>query len=265
MAAADEIKSRLDINQVASMLGTDPGTADQAVDEALSSLLGRLSGNADNADEAVNLTRALGDHTESDAFGTAAGAVDLSRVDAADGEKIVDHVYGAAQPQQASGGVEGLVRKLLPLLAPLVMSYLASRLQDYLGRRGGQGGTGAGSDPLSDILGGVLGGRQSGQGGGSGNPLEDILGSVLGRGQSRGGQPDEASVDQQQAQPQQPAGAGDGVFRTPAGGAGSGLRIPGDDADAAASDQAGASDQPAARGPLGGVLGGILKDLLSGR
>lgn len=252
MAAADDIKANLDLDQIAQFLGTDRATADRAVDDALDQLVGAMDDNVADADGAVNLTRALGDHTASNAFG---GQVDINAVDAGDGEKIVQHVFSDRQMQTLGAGSGGsLLRKLMPILAPLVMSYLANRLQDYLR---GQGGGGLqqpqqptpqpGSGGLGDILGDLLGGGsvQQPQQRGSGGGLGDLLGDLLGGG----------SAPQQQPR-QAPSTGGTGGFNAPAP-AESGLRMP--------EGTPGAPRQQAPAGGGGDVLGSILSDLLRGR
>ena len=217
MSAVSDIKSQLDLAQVAQLLGTDEATAGQAVDQALESLVGTMDANVGDPAQALGLTRALGDHVD------ASGEVDLAQVDTADGEKIVGHVYSNDQIQALSNGAGGsLIRKLLPILAPLVMGYLASKLDAYMrgqtggaapapsapaqepsgglgdilgGMLGGGQGSAGGAGGLGDILGGILGG---GAGGAASGGLGDILGGILG---DQGGAP--AQAPQQQAPQQQ--------------------------------------------------------------
>lgn len=268
MAAADDIRSHLDVSQIAQYLGTDEATAGRAVDDALETLVGAMDRNVADPQGAVSLGRALGDHTGTGAYGE---PIDVVSVDVADGEKIVDHVLPAAQMQTLGGDAGGsLLRKLLPLLAPIVMSYLARRLQDQLGggtrqqrapREGGQPGSGGG---LTDVLGDLLGGGQSGAGQ-SGGGFGDILGDLLGGGRTapaeqpqRNPQPQPPQTQQQPA-PRQP---GQGGFHVPDAGQ-TDLRMD------AGEPQAGAPASDPGRqggGSLGGdVLGGILSDLLRGR
>ena len=78
----------------------------------------------------VAAVTALGQHAGDDPD----GGVDLDRVDTADGEKIVGHVFGdneGAVVNQLGGLGGGGARcsvKLLPLLAPLVMGFLAKNV-----------------------------------------------------------------------------------------------------------------------------------------
>ncbi len=276
MSAVSDIKSQLDLAQVAQLLGTDEATAGQAVDQALESLVGTMDANVGDPDQALGLTRALGDHVD------AASEVDLAQVDTADGEKIVGHVFSTDQIQALSQGAGGsLIRKLLPILAPIVMGYLASKLDAYMrGQTGGaaaQAPTAPAQQPsggLGDILGGMLGGGPGSAGGGLGvilgsilggaaaggaaggaasGGLGDILGGILG---DQGGAA-EPAPRQQAPQPQAPAGA-DGPFRAPTTG--------GTTLDAGTPTAPQQQTQQAPGGvDAGGVLGGILSDLLRGR
>ncbi|MFP5417411.1 MAG: DUF937 domain-containing protein [Actinomycetes bacterium] len=252
MAAVDDIKSSLDLDQIAQLLGTDRATADHAVDEALGQLVGAMGSNVSDADGAVSLTRALGDHVSSHAYGP---QLDVSHVDTRDGEKIVNHVFSPTQIQSLGSGASGsLLNRLLPILAPIVMGYLASRFQDYLrGQSGGapgQPGQQPGQGGLGDILGDLFGGGR-GSGGSSGGGFGDILGDLLGGG---------SQTPQAPPTPQAPSSGGTGGFNVPSGGD-SGLRMPESGAAPTATPQQ--QQAPAARG--GDVLGSILSDLLLGR
>lgn len=244
MAALDDIKSGLDVNQIAGLLGTDPQTADAAVDTALGSLLRTMGSNVDHEADALSLASALGRHQASPAFGD---SIDLGAIDTDDGAKIVGHVFSPGQVQQLSAsGQGGLIEKLLPLLAPVVMAYLAKRFNNYLNdRTGGQAQAPAPEQSgggLGDLLGSILGGGQPSSSGGGG--LGDLLGSILGGGQA----------------PQAPARVPDAPAPStfpPASvptGRSDGLRMdPGDDS---------APTVPPTG--QGNVLGGILKDILLG-
>jgi len=173
-------------------------------------LLAGMQNNAQAPDGAASLESALVQHQD----GLIDGGVDVGQVDTADGEKIVNHVFGGQQDHVASqlagtgqlgGAGSDLVRKLLPILAPIVMSYLAKK---FLGGgqagAGSQAGAGAPADSvqgggmdLGGVLGGILGGMVGGQGGqgsaaGQGGPgeqegqggfggLGDILGGLFGK------------------------------------------------------------------------------------
>jgi len=119
-----------------------------------------MAANAEDPAGAASPTEALGQHVD----------------DAADGEKIVHHVFGDNEGAVVNQLGGGLVAKVLPLLAPVVMGFLA---KSVLGKGGG-GGDAARARPggLGDVLGGLLG---AGKGGGLGG-LGDVLGGLLGAG-----------------------------------------------------------------------------------
>lgn len=206
MAAVDDIKSSLDLSQIAQYLGTDEQTANEAVDQALAQLVGAMDDNATDAASAVGLSRAaLNDHLEGSAFGD---SIDINAVDAADGEKIVSHVFSPTQIQSLGSGMGGnLLRRLLPLLAPLVMGYLASKLQEKMGG-GGRAQAPSQGGGLGDILGDLLGGgapqqpTQAPSSGGTGGfqaPTSD-----------GGLRIDPGTSAPRQSQPQSPMGGGAG-------------------------------------------------------
>jgi hypothetical protein len=181
MSAVDEIMQQIPLGQLASQLGTDEQTAGAAAQQALPALLGGLQANAQDPAGAASLEGALSNHSAN----LIDGGVDLSQVDAGDGQKIVSNIFGGHTDNvaQTLGGSLGggnqsdLIQRMLPILAPIVMSYLAKRM-----------GGGAGGGMLGSLLGGALGGGSAGGGGGVG----DLLGGLLGGGQ----------------QAQQPAGSG---------------------------------------------------------
>ena len=201
MTELQDIIGQIPMGQIAGLLGTDESTARAAVEAAVPTLLAGMHNNAQAPDGAASLESALGQHQD----GLMDGGVDVTQVDTADGEKIVNHVFGGQQDQVASqlagsgqlgGAGSDLVRKLLPILAPIVMSYLAKKL---LG--GSQAGSGvpaapdqAGGLDLGGVLGGLLGGMVGGQGGAAGpggtggqggedalGGLGDILGGLFGK------------------------------------------------------------------------------------
>lgn len=202
MTEIHDLLNQIDVNQVASLLGTDPASAQSAVEAALPTLLAGMHTNAQAPDGAASLQSALGQHQD----GLLDGGVDVSQVDTADGEKIVGHVFGGQQDQVAAqlagnaglGGVGGdLIRKALPILAPIVMSYLARKIFGQGGEGSGQAGVGAGrvgaggvgegqqgGIDIGGILGGILGaGAGAGAGanagpGQQGSVLDSILGGL---------------------------------------------------------------------------------------
>ncbi|MDQ0756957.1 DUF937 domain-containing protein [Arthrobacter sp. B3I4] len=266
MTELQGILGQIPVDQLAGMLGTDRQTAQAAVEAAVPTLLAGLHDNAQAPEGAASLESALGQHDN----GLVDGGVDAAQIDTADGEKIVDHVFGGRQDQVASqlagtaplGGVSrDLVRRLLPLLAPIVMSYLAKKVLGGSRSGGGAGAGGAGGIDLGGILGGILGGAAGG--GGLGGGLGDILGGVLGGGRganeavpgSAAPAPDAGPSPelQPQAAPQtQPSGG------APQPGELIDIDLPGQQDEAPQTPQNDArNDGQNNDGGLGGLLGGL--------
>ncbi|MGG7466355.1 MULTISPECIES: DUF937 domain-containing protein [unclassified Plantibacter] len=194
MSSLEDLIAQLPIGDIAKQLGVDSGTAEAAVKQALPALVGGLEANAKEGG-ADSIAKAVEQH------GTALvdGGVSLADVDTADGEKIVDHVFGDkkqdvvaalgnTQPAAASSPISGdLIGKLLPMLAPVVMSFLAKQFQGKQepAASDAAGQPAAGGGGIGDVLGGLLGGltgggTSSGSGGSAGGGLGDILGSLGG-------------------------------------------------------------------------------------
>ena len=257
MTELQDILGQIPVDQIAAMLGTDRQTAQAAVEAAVPTLLAGLHNNAQAPEGAASLESALGQHRD----GLVDGGVDAAQVDTADGEKIVNHVFGGQQDQVANqlagtaqlGGMGGdLVRKLLPLLAPIVMSYLANKVLGGRGQAGGGTGAGAGGIDLGGILGGILGGG----GGAAGGGLGDILGGMLGGGQQRTANeavaPDAGNAAEPELQPQavpqvQPSGS------EPRPGELIDIDLPGQPQEEAPQD----AEPRKNDGGLGGLLGGL--------
>ncbi len=195
MGALDEILGSLPIDQLAQQLGADPQEVTQAAATALPALLGGLHANASDPAGAGSILGALGQHDA----GLLDGGVDISQVDASDGEKIASHIFGAKQDQVVdqlgslgSGTSSALVKKLIPMLAPIVMAWLAKRVMGGAAGQAAPSGTGgSGGGGLQDILQNVLGGALSGGTSSSGSAtggidaggiVTDILGGLLGGG-----------------------------------------------------------------------------------
>ena len=211
-SAVEEILGQLPISQLAAQLGVDPQTAAQAAAAAIPSLIGGLQHNADQGQEQA-IAGAIAQHGSSNLFDS--GSVDLNSVDAADGAKIVQHIFGDQSTQlahaigQKTGTSGSLVNQLLPLLAPIVLAYLAKKLT------GSQPGGSSGGGILGSVLGGQ-GGAQASSGGMLGSILAGGgLESVLGGGQVAQTASD-PTQDQTTPDPQQSSG---GIFdTTPTGG-----------------------------------------------
>ncbi len=189
----DDIMSRIPLADLASRLGVDEGTAEEATRQALPALLGGIQANTADPGGAASFASAVRQHDAD----LVEGGVNLDDVDESDGSQIVGHVFGdqrgqVVQQLGTTGGsstTSDLMGKLLPILAPIVMAYLAKRLSGGAAA-GGQSGGG-----LGDLLGSVLGGMSGQQGGQQqggrqqgglgdvlGGPLGDLLGGLLGGG-----------------------------------------------------------------------------------
>ncbi|MEE8600727.1 DUF937 domain-containing protein [Euzebya tangerina] len=191
---SEEILSNVSISRLAQRLGTDEATAREAAEAALPTLLAGMTRQARDPQQRQGLATAVQrDHDPA----VLEHDDPLDRVDAADGQKILGHVFGDDRGRVenelqgflgGSGG--GLMSKVLPMLAPLVMSYLAGKMFEGGGGqpRPAEGGGGG----LGDILGSVLGGgpsggdgRPGGSTGGRNAEIGDILGDVFGGSRSR--------------------------------------------------------------------------------
>jgi hypothetical protein len=175
----DELLTQIPMGQLASRLGVDEQTAEQATRQALPALLSGMHANAQNPDGARSLGQAISQH-DNDLLD---GGVNVDQVNTNDGDKIVQNVFGDSRSQVVDqlGGIGGaggseLIGKLLPMLAPIVMSYLARRIAPSAGGTPPTSGVG-GNTGLGEVLGGLLAGG-AGQTGGLGG----LLGGLLGQG-----------------------------------------------------------------------------------
>ncbi|WP_431031215.1 DUF937 domain-containing protein [Plantibacter sp. RU18] len=189
MSSLEDLIAQLPIGDIAKQLGVDSGTAEAAVKQALPALVGGLEANAKEGG-ADSIAKAVEQH------GTALvdGGVSLADVDTADGEKIVNHVFGekkkdvvaalsSAQPAAAASPISGdVIGKLLPMLAPVLMSFVAKQLQgkqeSATSNAAAQPASGGG---IGDVLGGLIGGLAGGGNtSNSSGGMGDILGSLGG-------------------------------------------------------------------------------------
>lgn len=177
MAGIQDILNAMPIDQIASKLGVDTDTAKKAVEEGGATILTGLQRNARTPEGSAAIEKALGKHRGR------ADDQDIDRVDTADGEKILGHIFDGqgqkvaqkltSEPQTA--GID--FGKLLPMLAPIVMGLLA--------KQSGSGGAASAQESgggIGGMIGGLLGGGGSGGSGGSGGGLDvgGLLGGLLG-------------------------------------------------------------------------------------
>lgn len=185
MTSFDDLLSQVPIAQIADKLGVDQATATNAVKAALPTLLGGMQANAQQPEGVASLVGAVDNHGSNLVEGD--GAVDIDKVDVADGSKIVDNVFGAEKNTviSALGATEGaggneLIAKLMPMLAPIVLAFLAKQMTGGGGAASTQASAGNGG--IGDLLGGLLGGssKSGGLGGAIGEALSKNAGGALG-------------------------------------------------------------------------------------
>ncbi|TDE40571.1 DUF937 domain-containing protein [Nonomuraea mesophila] len=116
------------LEQVAGMLGTDPGTARIVTQAVAGTIIGGMARDAEHPDGADALLSALDDHKDTDPF--SGDVASLTR----DGHSILGHVFGGQGTERVAAGLSqlaavqpGAMMKLMPLVAPMIMSLLADR------------------------------------------------------------------------------------------------------------------------------------------
>lgn len=133
----DALQTRLADDQsseVARQLGTDPSTAQQAIQAALPVLMAAFAAEAQRPEGASSLAAALEEDHDGSILDDLPGF--LARGDTADGEGILRHSLGERRPTveravaQKSGLDLSLVSRLLPLLAPIVMGALGKQKRE---------------------------------------------------------------------------------------------------------------------------------------
>ena len=185
------------IDNVASQLNIDKKQTSSAVNVAVPAILAGLTKNAQSAQGAESLNKALeADHDGS--LLTNLSSMFKTKPDALqqDGNGILDHVFGKDRPSiekgvaQQSGLDLSKVGPLLSMIAPIIMAFVgqekkqantqAGDLGNLLGQLLG-GGAPAKKSTGGGLLGNVVGGLLGGGGGkkSSGNLVNDILGSLL--------------------------------------------------------------------------------------
>lgn len=158
------------ISTVAKTLNIEESKAKWVVSAAVPLMVAAINYNAKNKGQAAEIDRALDQHS-GNVFSNLGGL--LSGGASADGNKIVNHVFGkntgyvTENLSQKSGLSSGQVGTLLSVLAPVVMGYLGQEKKQSAGGGG-----------VGDLIGSVLGGGQSAGGG----LLGGLIGSVLGGG-----------------------------------------------------------------------------------
>lgn len=178
MADYDGLLDLIPIDDIARQLGVSDDVAESAVKQAIPAMIGGMAANAKDTGGKASLERALSRHAARPRSGA---KVSVKDIDTADGQKIVNNVFGvkknevaAAVAGSGSGEVtQELIAKLLPIIAPIVIAFVAER---FLGKKAGAptakepepAATSGGG--IGDLLGGLLGSAQG----------QEVVGSVLG-------------------------------------------------------------------------------------
>lgn len=175
MSDFEGLLEQIPVGDIAKQLGVPESVAEAAVKQAIPAIIGGMAANAKDTDGAKSLEKALAHHTSK-----SGKKVAVKDIDTADGEKIVNNVFGAKKNDvvaavASSGGGDAtkeLIAKLLPIIAPIVIAFVAKQ---FLGGKEEapaastktESSSGGG---IGDLLGGLLGSSQG----------QEIVGSVLG-------------------------------------------------------------------------------------
>lgn len=176
MAEFDGLLDLIPIGDIAKQLGVSEDVAEAAVKQAIPAIIGGMAANAKDTNGKASLEKALSKHATS----SSGKKVAVKDIDTADGEKIVNNVFGVKKTEVAAAVADSskgdvtkeLIAKLLPIIAPIVISFIASQ---FLGQKTAAPAAkepepAASSGGIGDLLGGLLGSSQG----------QEIVGSVLG-------------------------------------------------------------------------------------
>lgn len=171
----DDLLKQIPIGDIAKQVGVDRSVANAAVAQILPTLLGGMAANAKDAKGADSLTKALSAHT-----GKLKSSKKVKKVDTADGDKIVNHVFGSKKDEvvnavsDSKGIGSDIIGKILPIISPIVLAWLANQ---FLGgkkettKSKKSAPEESASGGIGDLLGGLLGGSSGG---------DDLLGGLIG-------------------------------------------------------------------------------------
>ena len=167
------------VADIARQLGVSESVARDAVEQAIPAIIGGMAANAKDPGGAASLENALSKHAAAPARAA------VKDIDTADGEKIVNNVFGAKKSQVAAAVAEkssaadvtkDLIAKVLPIIAPIVIAYIAKK---FLGGKDEKASTTTSTTAPSGGIGDILGGLLGGSGGGTGDVLGGLLGGLL--------------------------------------------------------------------------------------
>ncbi len=157
------------LEQIAGMLGADPGTARGVIQAAGALVVAGMARGAEHPESAEALRCALDEHVDTDPFN--GDVASLTR----DGQHILAHVLGVQGTEYAAVGLSHVtgvgvsaLMRVLPLLAPMIMSLFADRadaagmstaaMAAELRHEHSMGHAGYG-DLIDQVLGGIFGDR----------------------------------------------------------------------------------------------------------
>ena len=132
------IASQLDdrtVSQIASQLGIENKSAQQAISAAVPMLLGALDRNVQSPEGAQALNAALANNHDGSILNNLPAAL-ASQSTIQDGDKILNHVLGQARPKAENGvsQVSGLDKQttdqLMAMLGPVVLGAVGKQKQE---------------------------------------------------------------------------------------------------------------------------------------
>ncbi len=177
MTGLSDILKMLPIDDIAKQFGVDSDVASQAVEQGSATILSGLAKNAQTSEGASAIEKALSKHSGQ------GDAIDVKSVDAVDGGKILNHIFGDKKEtvekelttSDKTAGID--FAKLLPMLAPVVMGMLSKNKSEPAAESSGGG--------ITDLIGGLLGGAKGSDAATGG--IGDLLSGVLGGGDKKDG------------------------------------------------------------------------------
>lgn len=122
------------IDQLAEKTNIDRGSIADVVKESMPAILEGLNQNTNKKAGADSLMAALAKHSGSLMDDVKKG--DLSKIDLADGGKIISHIFGknkddvAGEIAKDAGINKSQSKDMLSMLAPIVMSFLSKEKED---------------------------------------------------------------------------------------------------------------------------------------
>ena len=178
MSELDGLIALIPIGDIAKKLGIDEDIARAAIAVAVPVIVAGLAANAKGGG-AKSLEKAVGGH--------AGKSTKLDDIDEADGEKIVNNVFGTQKSEvvkaaatKAKAKAEGvdmgaIVAKILPIIAPIVLAFLASQLTKKPAAEEDAAPAATGTD-IGALLGGLLASPEAT------SMIGGLLGGLLGGG-----------------------------------------------------------------------------------